>query len=219
VKHWEWFAALKEQMIHFFKIFQKRTSQAKSWRLVRETFRTRTHVEFFEKKIFLIQHEQKRQKIRRLVLDLSSSQNRETQVSWIVAISFVFRRFKTKLNDEFYHRLVVFETQKYRAWFDVNDNKSLYQIQFLHFSEKNLKCKAFDRRIDRRSLYQIWKTRFHCYESRFLFHFKILKFLLLSFMNTTTIQHHLSLANWRANRKTESNSRSIFKMLCQLSTK
>jgi hypothetical protein len=206
-------------MIHFFKIFQKKTSQVKSWRFVYETLRTRTHVEFFEKKVFLIQHEQRRQEIRRLMLDLSSNQDRETQILWNVVISFVFKKFKTRLNDELYHRLIVFETQKYRARFDVNDNESLYQIQSLHFNEEDLKCKTFDQRIDRRSLYQIWKTRLYCHESRFFFHFQILKLFLLSFMKTITIQHRLSFANRQTNRKTKLNFWIIFKMLCQLSIK
>ncbi len=59
------------------------------------------------------------------------------------------------MNDEFYHRFVVFETQKYHARFDVNDNKLLYQIESLHFSDKNSKYKALDQRIDRRNFYEI----------------------------------------------------------------
>ncbi len=153
------------------------------------------------------------------MFDLLLSQDRETQIAWNVAISFAFKRFKTRLNDEFYHRLVVFEAQRYRARFDFNDNESLYQVPFLHFNEEDLKCRTLDRRFDRRSLYQIWKTRLHCHESRFSFHFQILKLLLLSSVNTITIQHRLSLADQWTNRKTKSNSRSIFKMLCQLSIK
>jgi hypothetical protein len=79
-----------------------------------------------KKKILLKQHEQKCQKIRRFVLDLSQNQVRETQISRFVASFFNLKEFETKLNNEFYHRLVIFETSKHRVQLDFNDNRSLH---------------------------------------------------------------------------------------------
>jgi hypothetical protein len=172
-----------------------------------------------KKKIFLKQHEQKCQEIRRLVLDLSLNQVREIQISRFVASSFNFEEFKTRLNNEFYHRFIIFETSKYRVRLDLNDNRSLYKIQLVHFIKKNVKCWEFDERINRWNLYQIWKICFHCHRSRIFFHFQILIVFVLSSVNTFTIQHRLSFADKRTNRKTKSNFRILFKKLCQLSTK
>ncbi len=66
--------------------------------------------QFIKKKIFLKQHEQKRQKIRRHLLDMSSSQARKTQIARHAAIAFYFRKIETRLNDEFHHRFIIFET-------------------------------------------------------------------------------------------------------------
>jgi hypothetical protein len=88
----------------------------------------------------LKQHEQKRQEIRRHLFDMSSNQVRETQVARFVAIVFYFRKIEIKLNDEFHHRFVIFEAQKNRVRLDVDDDRSLYQVQFVHFIKKNVKC-------------------------------------------------------------------------------
>jgi hypothetical protein len=172
-----------------------------------------------KKKILLKQHEQRCQEIRRFLLDLSSSQARETQISRFVASSFNLRRLKTRLNNEFYHKLVIFETSKYRVQLDFNDNRSLYKIQLVHFIKKKVKCWKFDERINRWNLYQVWKICLHCHKSRIFFHFQVLIVFVLSFVNTFMIQHHLSFVNERANRKTKSHFRVLFKKLCQLSTK
>ncbi len=172
-----------------------------------------------KKKILLKQHEQKCQEIRRLVLDLSSSQARETQISWIVASSFNFKKFKTRLNNEFHHWFVIFEASRNRVRLDFNDSRSLYQIQFIHFIKENLKCWKFNERFNRWDVYQVWKTRLHCHESRFFLHFQILILALLSSVNTFRIQHRLSFADERANRKTKSNFRVLSKKLCQLSAR
>jgi hypothetical protein len=206
-------------MIYSFKSAQKRTSETESRWFVCWSFRTRKNVKFVEKKILLKQHKQRCQEIRRFVLDLSSNQARETQISRFVASSFNLEEFKTKLNNEFYHRLVIFETSRYRVRLDFNDNRSLYKIQLVHFIKENVKCWKFDERINRWNLYQVWKICFHCHRSRISFHFQILIVFVLSFVNTFTIQHRLSFADERANRKTKSNSRVLFKKLCQLSTK
>jgi hypothetical protein len=95
----------------------------------------------------------------------------------------------------------------------------LYQVQLVHFIKENVKCWKFDERINRWDLYQIRKTRLHCHRSRFSLYFQILIVALLSSVNTFTIEHRLSLADRRANRKTKSNSRVISAKLCQLSTK
>jgi hypothetical protein len=130
MKYRERFIALKEQMIHFFKIFQKKTSEAKSWWFVRWSFQTRKNARFVEKKIFLKQHEQERQEVCRHVLDMSSSQVRETQISRHAAIALYLRKIETRLNDEFHHRLVIFEAQRNRVRLNVDDDLSLYQVQF-----------------------------------------------------------------------------------------
>ncbi len=140
MKYRKRFIALKKQMIHSFKFAQKKTSEAESRWFVCWLFRTRKNAKFVEKKILLKQHKQRCQKIRRFVLDLSSSQVRETQISRFVVNSFNLRKFKTKLNNEFHHKLIIFETSRYRVQFDFNDNRSLYQIQLVHFIKKNVKC-------------------------------------------------------------------------------
>jgi hypothetical protein len=142
---------------------------------------------FIEKKKFLKQHEQERQEIRRHLFDMSSNQTRETQIARFVAIAFYSRKIEIKLNDEFYHRLVIFETQRNRVRFDVNDDQSLYQIQFVHFIKKSMKCWKLNERINRWNFYQIRKIRFHCHKSRFFLYFQVLIVALLSFMNTFTI--------------------------------
>jgi hypothetical protein len=200
-------------MIYSFKFAQKKTSEAESRWFVCWSFRTRKNAKSVEKKILLKQHEQKCQEIRRFLLDLSSSQARETQISRFVASFFNFRKFKTRLNNEFYHKLVIFETSRYRVRLDFNDNQSLYKIQFVHFIKENVKCWKFDERINRWDLYQVWKICFHCHKSRISFHFQILIVSVLSFVNTFTIQHRLSFANEWTNRKTKSNSRVLFKKL------
>jgi hypothetical protein len=139
----------------FFQICSKKTFEAKSRWFVCWSFWTRKNVKFVEKKIFLKQHEQRCQEIREFVFDLSSSQIRETQISWIFASFFNFRKFKTKLNNEFHHWFVIFETSKNRVRFDFNDNRSLYQIQFIHFIKENLKCWKLNERINRWNIYQI----------------------------------------------------------------
>jgi hypothetical protein len=201
-------------MMCFFKSAQKKTSEAESRWFVCWSFRTRKNVKFVEKKILLKQHKQRCQKIRRFVFDLSSSQARETQISRFVASSFNFRKFKTRLNNEFYHRFVVFETSRYRVRFDFNDNRSLYKIQLVHFIKENVKCWKLDERINRWNLYQVWKIYLHCHRSRISLHFQILIVVVLSSVNTFTIQHRLSFANERTNRKTKSNFRVLFKKLC-----
>jgi hypothetical protein len=206
-------------MIHSFKIFQKKTSETKSWWLVRWSFRARKNARFVEKKILLKQHEQRRQRVRRHLFDLSSNQARETQIARHAAIALYFWKIEIRLNDELHHRFVILEAQRNCIRFDVDDDRSLYQIQFVHFIKKNVKCWRFDERINRWNLYQIRKIRLHRHKSRFFLCFQILIVALLSFMNTFTIQHRLSFANRRANRKTESNFRIVFEKLCQLSTK
>jgi hypothetical protein len=213
MKYRERFIALRKQMIYSFKFVQKRYFEAESWWFVCWSFRTWKNAKFVKKKILLKQHEQKCQKIRRLVHDLSSSQVRETQISWIVANFFNFRKFKTRLNNEFHHWFVIFKTSKDRVRLDFNDNRLLYQIQFIHFIKKNLKCWIFNERIDRWNVYQVWKIRFHCHESRLFLHFQVLIFALLSFVNTFTIQHRLSFANERTNRKIKSNFRILLKVM------
>jgi hypothetical protein len=71
---------------------------------------------------------------------MSLSQARETQIARSAAIALYFRKIETRLNDEFHHKLVIFETQKNRVRFDVDDDRLLYQIQFVHFIKKNVKC-------------------------------------------------------------------------------
>jgi hypothetical protein len=80
----------------------------------------------WKKKILLKQHEQERQEIRRHMFDMSSSQVRETQIARFVVIAFYLREIETRLNDEFHHRLIIFEAQKNRVRFDVDDDRSLY---------------------------------------------------------------------------------------------
>jgi hypothetical protein len=143
-------------MIYSFKSAQKRISEAKSRWFVCWSFRTRKNAKFVKKKILLKQHEQRCQEIRRFVLDLSSNQVRKTQISRFVASSFNFKKLKTRLNNEFYHRFVIFETSRYRVRLDFNDNRSLYKIQFVHFIKENVKCWKLDERINRWNLYQVW---------------------------------------------------------------
>jgi hypothetical protein len=71
---------------------------------------------------------------------MSSSQARETQIARFVAIALYSREIETRLNDEFHHRLVIFEAQKNRVRLDVDDDRSLYQVQFVHFIKENVKC-------------------------------------------------------------------------------
>jgi hypothetical protein len=134
-------------------LFKKKTFEAKSRWFVCWSFQTRKNVKFVEKKILLKQHEQKCQKIRRFVFDLSSNQARKTQISRFVASFFNLKEFKTRLNNEFYHRLVIFEASRYRVRLDFNDNRSLYKIQLVHFIKENVKCWKLDERINRWNLY------------------------------------------------------------------
>jgi hypothetical protein len=150
---------------------------------------------------------------------MSSNQVRETQIAWHAAIAFYFRKIKTRLKDEFHHRLIILETRRNCVKFDLDDDQSLYQIQFVHFIKENVKCWKLDEHINRWDFYSIRKIRFHRHKSRFFFYFQILIVALLSFMNTFIIQHRLLFANRRINRKTKSNSRVIFEKLRQLSTK
>ncbi len=71
---------------------------------------------------------------------MSSSQARETQIARFAAIAFYLREIETRLNDEFHHRLVIFEAQRNRVRFDIDDDRSLYQVQLVHFIKKNVKC-------------------------------------------------------------------------------
>ncbi len=71
---------------------------------------------------------------------MSSNQARETQIARFVAIALYFRKIETRLNDEFHHRLVILEAQKSRVRLDVDDDRSLYQVQLVHFIKKNVKC-------------------------------------------------------------------------------
>jgi hypothetical protein len=63
----------KNKWYIFFKIFQKRIFEAKSWWFVRWLFRARKNARFVKKKILLKQHKQRRQRIRRHLFDMSSS--------------------------------------------------------------------------------------------------------------------------------------------------
>jgi hypothetical protein len=71
---------------------------------------------------------------------MSSNQVRETQIARFAAIAFYSREIETKVNDEFHHRFVILETQKSRVRFDVDDDQSLHQVQFVHFIKENVKC-------------------------------------------------------------------------------
>ncbi len=71
---------------------------------------------------------------------MSSNQVRETQIARSAAIAFYSREIETRLNDEFHHRFVILEAQKSRVRLDVDDDRSLYQVQFVHFIKENVKC-------------------------------------------------------------------------------
>jgi aminoglycoside N3'-acetyltransferase len=71
---------------------------------------------------------------------MSSNQVRETQIARFAAIAFYFREIETRLNDEFHHRFVTFEAQRNRVRLDVDDDRSLYQVQLVHFIKENVKC-------------------------------------------------------------------------------
>jgi hypothetical protein len=71
---------------------------------------------------------------------MSSSQARETQIARFAAIAFYSRKIEKRLNDEFHHRLVILETQKNRVQLNVDVDRSLYQVQLVHFIKKNVKC-------------------------------------------------------------------------------
>jgi hypothetical protein len=71
---------------------------------------------------------------------MSSNQVRETQIARFAAIAFYSRKIETRQNDEFHHKLVIFEAQRNRVRLDVDDDRSLYQVQFVHFIKENVKC-------------------------------------------------------------------------------
>ncbi len=74
------------------------------------------------------------------MFDMSSNQVRETQIARSAAIAFYSREIETRLNDEFHHRFVILEAQRNRVRLDIDDDRSLYQVQLVHFIKKNVKC-------------------------------------------------------------------------------
>jgi hypothetical protein len=71
---------------------------------------------------------------------MSSNQARETQIARSAAIALYSRKIETRLNDEFHHKLVTLEAQRNRVRLDVDDDRSLYQVQLVHFIKENVKC-------------------------------------------------------------------------------